>query len=466
MVVVLFLLELHGCDDHAGEGQECDDIGNDHDIVEHIGQLPNQIIGEQGAEEDEHHCQHRVDHGCLFAEQVFHVLLAEEVPTDDGGECEEHQADGHKDIAQCLVAQSGSHCQLHHIGFGEHPCDAVGCKAELASEGASSCVQGGDDHKGGDGENHEGINEYADHGDHTLIVGLFHLCLCVCVGGGAHACFIGEEASFDALADGRFDGRTEGTAQECVGHKGVFEDHGEGFWDIFKVDAEDHKAENQVEDSHQGDDLFGHRRDPLNAADEDDGTEHCQHQADDPRCDMEGSRGGFRDGVGLNHGAHEAQCQDNGHCEEAGQKLAEFVLECVFNIVDGASENGAVLLHHAGLLCQDCLCIDGCHAEEGDDPHPEDGTRAADENGTARTDNIACAYLCRNGGCQCLEGRESALFFAALEGQIAEYLFHALAEATHLHEACADRVEQAGSHQEEDQNIIRQVLIDILDDGE
>lgn len=46
--------------------------------------------------------------------------------------------------------------------------------------------------------------------------------------------------------------------------------------------------------------------------------------------------------------------------------------------------DGAVLVDHAGFLGHDGLGVVGGHAEQGDDPHPEDGARATHDDGAAR----------------------------------------------------------------------------------
>ena len=66
-------------DDVAREGEEGDDVGDDHELVEHIAHLPDELIGHRGAEENENKGEHGVDAVALLAEEVGHVDLAEEV---------------------------------------------------------------------------------------------------------------------------------------------------------------------------------------------------------------------------------------------------------------------------------------------------------------------------------------------------------------------------------------------------
>ena len=55
---------------------------------------------------------------------------------------------------------------------------------------------------------------------------------------------------------------------------------------------------------------------------------------------------------------------------------------------------------------------------------------------------------------------------AAAEVHLTEKLFHALAEATDLDKAGLDRVPQAHTHQQEDEDIVAEVLVDLGYDGE
>ena len=83
---------LHSRDYHAGEGQQRDRVGDDHQLVEHIGQLPHEVVGGQGAQEDEYEGDELINADRLLAEEVDDVDLAEHVPAKDGGEGEEEQA--------------------------------------------------------------------------------------------------------------------------------------------------------------------------------------------------------------------------------------------------------------------------------------------------------------------------------------------------------------------------------------
>ena len=39
--------------DHSGQGKQCQNVWHYHELVEHVGQFPYQVVGQKGAEEHE-----------------------------------------------------------------------------------------------------------------------------------------------------------------------------------------------------------------------------------------------------------------------------------------------------------------------------------------------------------------------------------------------------------------------------
>ena len=115
-----------------------------------------------------------------------------------------------------------------------------------------------------------------------------------------------------------------------------------------------------------------------------------------------------------------------------------------------------------GLLSQSGLCVDGSHTEKRNDPHPEDGAGAADQDRTAAANNGAGTHLRRNGGCQCLKGAHAAFVLAAVQRQISEHVLQSFSQTAHLHKAGFDRIPEAYCHQQEHQHIVRKICIDRL----
>jgi len=459
------LLFLGDANHDLAQSEEGDGVGDDHQVVESIGQLPNQIVGNQSAQEDEDQSDHGVNHGgslgILLAEEEVGVDLAEQVPAQNGGEGEEEQADGHEDVAEG-GAEHGAEGGLGQVGLADHGLSGGGAGSV---QGAVSGVEGGDDNQSVEGEHHEGVDEHADHSDDALIVGVLHVGLSVSVGSGTHTGLIGEQAALGALADGGLDAGAEGTAQNGLRLEGVLEDHAEGGGDVLDAGHENHQTAEEEETGHDGDDLLGDGGQTLDAAQEDGGADGDQNQTDSPGGDAESGVEGGADGVGLHHAAEEAEGEDNSHGEEAGEELAEAALEGVGDVVDGAALDVAVLVHLAGVEGEGSLSVDGGHAQEGDDPHPEDGAGAAGEDGAGSADDVTGTDLSGNGGGQSLERGHAGGLLTAAQGQVAEDLLHAFAEAANLHELGADGVEQAYANQQEDEDIAGQVIVDVANDG-
>ena len=128
--------------------------------------------------------------------------------------------------------------------------------------------------------------------------------------------------------------------------------------------------------------------------------------------------------------------------------------------------DSSVLIDLTGLHGQRGLSVNGCHAKEGDDPHPEDGAGAAHQDGAAGADDVTGTHLGGDGRGQSLERGHTTFLLATAQGQVAEYLLHAFAEAADLHEASFDGEDEAGTHQQENENVVREIGVDRCDDLE
>ena len=447
--------------DHAGEGEESNNVGQDDEVIEHIGDFPDEVTAGDGAQEDEYQSDNGVDHAAelavLAAEKVVGVDLTEQVPAEDGGEGEEQQADGHELGAQA-VAEYGTEGRLGQVGLAQGGGDV----AEVAvGQRAVSGVQGADDDQGIQGQDDEGVDEHTDHGHDTLIVGVGHIGLGVGVGRRAHTGLIGEEAALGTLGDRGLEGVADTAADDGLGLEGILEDHAEGGRDVLDAGAEDHQTAQQEDTGHNGDQLLGNGGKTLHTAQEDDGADDDQDDTHDPGGDAESRLHGGADGVGLDHAAHESKGQDDRDGEEARQELSEAALERRGDVVDRAALDVAVRLNDTGLLGQGGFGIDGGHAEEGDDPHPEDSAGAAGQDRAGRADDVARADLSGDGGGERLERAHAAVMLLAAKRQVAEHTVPALFEAADLHEAGLDGVPKAHAEQQEHKNVVAEVFVDL-----
>lgn len=150
----------------------------------------------------------------FFAEQIVNIDLCEQIPTQDSGECEEQEANCDEYVAASFAEQAAE-CDLSHICFIDAVVNTLG-KCAVAG------VQNGDNYQSGDGNNNKHVDEYRNECQNSLFVGVLHICHSVCVRGGAHACFVGEEATLSALRKSSDD--AEGNAAKFrIGIKGEFE---------------------------------------------------------------------------------------------------------------------------------------------------------------------------------------------------------------------------------------------------
>ena len=119
---------------------------------------------------------------------------------------------------------------------------------------------------------------------------------------------------------------------------------------------------------------------------------------------------------------------------------------------------GLVLLGQAGLA------VDGGHAEEGGHPHPEDGPRSAGDHGGGAAGDIAGAHLGGDGGGHGLEGAHALLArLLPVEAEAAEQALKAGSELAHLNETGADGENNAGAHQQVEQQTVPHKACQIAD---
>ena len=216
------------------------------------------------------------------------------------------------------------------------------------------------------------------------------------VRGGAHTRLIGEQAALGAVGDGRDDAEERAT-DSGLRAEGALEDECEGTGDVLPVHDENDDRAHHVEHGHDGYHLLGDGCQAVDVSDEHEPGEHGDDDADHPGFDGECRVHGRGDGVGLHHGADEAQGDDDGHGEETGKGLAALALERGGDVIGGTAVNRTVGVDHAGLLRHDGLGIIGRHAQKGDEPHPEDGAGATYQNGAAGADDVTGADLRGNG---------------------------------------------------------------------
>ena len=318
---------------------------------------------------------------------------------------------------------------------------------------AVAYVQHADDDESRHGDDDDRVDEHADHGDDTLVMRVFDVSERVGMRRGAHAGFVREQAALGALRDGCPDAE-EGAAQTGGRVEGALEDEGKGIGEVAGVHDEHDDGTADVEDGHDGHELLGDGCEAVQVADEDETGEHSDDEADQPGRNAECVVHGLTDGVGLDHGADDAERDDGSNREEHSEELAAAALEGGGDVVSRAAVGLAFLVDDLRLLRENGLGVVRRHAEQRDDPHPEDRARAADEDRTACADDVAGADLRGNGRCERLERAHGAAAVTARERKLSEHLLPALAEAAELHAARADGEEQARADEQNQQDIV------------
>ncbi len=155
------------------------------------------------------------------------------------------------------------------------------------------------------------------------------------------------------------------------------------------------------------------------------------------------------------HVAGEAQRENNCNREEAGEELAEFTGKACADVVDRTAGNVTLVVRGLVLLRENRLAVDGGHAEECTQPHPENRARAAGIQCGSRACDVAGADLRRNRGGQRLERTHAVLAsLLTVEREMAEQMLPACAELTHLDEPGADGKHDAGSDQQIQQQAV------------
>ena len=283
------------------------------------------------------------------------------------------------------------------------------------------------------------------------------------MGRRAHTGFVGEQAAGNTEADSFLNADADSATHDSLGSKSTHEDGLQSRQDILGIHTDGDECAANVEDGHDGNQLLSDGSDALDTAQENECGNSCHNDTRSNLGNTESGVEGITDGVGLDHVAHEAQSQNDGNSEEASHKSAQLALEGSLNEIDGTAGDSTVFTYFLILLCQNSLTVDGGHAEEGRDPHPEHSTgTTGDQSGGAASD-IAGTNLGRNGSCQCLEGAHAVLTgLLTLEADIAEDQTHTLTKLANLDKAGTDGEVDAAAQQQEKQNqiLVPQNIVD------
>ena len=433
---------------HAGQGDHGDQVGDGHEAVEGVGDVPGQGQVHGGAHHNDDDEDDLVGPDGLGAEDELTGTGAVQRPAQHRGVGEQGQAHGDQQGAE-LVAEDGAE--------GGHVQAGVALDAVVQVQ--ASALGGAEDGQTGQGADDDGVHEDLEDAVDTLLhrVGL---------GGGgvghrrgAQAGLVGEHAALHAPGDAQEHGAA-GTAGDAGGgegaHKDVMEDGGQG---VGVVDNH-HQGGDDVDQSHHGDQLLGDGAQALDAAEEDHGGEggqgDAQHQVHDllgllAEAGLEGHDhvvdGG--DDVAHLHGVADAEGSQGGEDTEQDAQPLPVLAQAVLDVVHGAAHPVAVLVPLTELHGQGNLGVLGTHTDEGSDPQPEDGAGAAQGDGGGDTGDVAGAHGACQGGGHGLEGGHLTLAGCGFVEDLADGVLHGVAELAELHATGAQGHQDARAHQQD-----------------
>ena len=356
--------------------QQEDGVAREHDyggeVAKHdkgheeVGHCPREIERHDRAEH--HHARGAETEDEKYGRvggQETDVHLAIEIVADDA-------AEGEKE---------------NHYGDegGAEPSDLArqGVLRKLDSARGVDVDSADDDDEGRAGAYDERVGEDAERLDEALLDGVRHGGRGGGVGGAALARLVAEEAPLDPLHDRG--------ADHAPGHlphaERALEDELQDVWQFRDVEDYDSEGEDEVDDRHRRHDGRREARHAMYSAKDDEERHEREHEAHDRGLDVESFLPSGANGVALHGTLRIGEREDH---QDGEQHAHPRFLEPVLHVIRGASVERAVAfplveLREGGL--------DKCNsgAEQGEDPHPEHGPRAADAYGRRHSGKIARA---------------------------------------------------------------------------
>ena len=220
---------------------------------------------------------------------------------------------------------------------------------------------------------------------------------------------------------------------------------------MVEIDEHDNDRSQDVDDGHERHHQGGEVSDPLHPAHDNDPHQHRRHGRAEPHVNPPRIAHGVGHPVRLNAQEEISAGQHHAHRENNGVHQHEFsgprVLESLFDIVGRPTPIFTGILVFLLIYLGEGAFHEGCGgAENGDDPHPKHGTRAAVGDGGGHPGNIADADPAGQGDHQGLKRRHPG--FGII---IAHHLLKHVGNTANLHEQRADGEEnphgQAHKHQ-------------------
>ena len=433
-------------DDHGGQKQQADQVGDSHAGVKGIGNVPCKAQIHDSAHDYYDAEEDLIGLYDLGAKQILRAAGAVKTPAQYGRACEEGEAYG------------DDHGGILAVGHGE------GRIGQLHT-GGLAVLDGSAAHKydqRGHGADNGGVGKYLEDAVEALLYGARGLRSGVGHRRGAKAGLVGEYAAGYAALHGLDDADAQRAAHYRRGVKRAHHDLTDDFGEVADVDKDKHEGGYDVDHCHYGDQLLGDLAYALDAADVGneayDSHYDTGYQSDGAfLTDGSGSNGGNSgsdrgsDGVHLGDVADAEGANAAQHSEHAAQPCP-LLAKAVPDVVHGAAYPVALIVLFTILGGESDLGELGCHAQESGNFHPEHRAGAAEGDSAGNAYDVTCAYRCGEGRGDRLHRSYGALlgfYLLAFVEHLSDGILHCIAEVPELEEVQLDGHVDAGADDED-----------------
>ena len=423
------------------QSQQTYKVGQSHETIERIRYIPYQRQLGYCAQNYDQAEDDLIGLDYLGGlEQELGAAGSVQAPAQYGGGCEEGKANGDYDAA--YPSESSAEGSDGKIGA-----------CSLAEVDGSAGHEYGE---GGKGADNDGIRKYLEHAEAALTYGGIGISSGMGYRSRTKTGFVGEYAAAYATLYGSGDGDASSAAHYGGGSKGAYEYAAENVADVADMGKEDYQSGKDVNDRHEGHQLFSYLTYALEAAYEDDGAEDSDDDADyqvsgvyvdgSKAVDGAGDRG--NDGVDLGHVTNTEGCQHSEECKQAAEPFPVFA-KALADVVHRTAYPVALIVALAEMDSQSNFSKLGAHSEQCGNPHPEYSAGAAEGDGAGYAGDIAGTDGSRQSGANGLEGSYCAFTGFLLFEDLADGVLHYVAEPLELYPAAAEGVIHAGAYQKD-----------------
>ena len=250
-------------------------------------------------------------------------------------------------------------------------------------------------------------------------------------GASALSCLVGIDAALHAPGNRR----AQDAAQDLM-HANSTTDHvHKDRRHHFGIDDQDNDGKQNIKDGHERCHNLRHIGDTVHAANHHDAYEYRHHSTNCYGADIKGVGKRSRNAVALHWRQKQATSQ---HRNDGKQHTEPFAVQTFFNVISRTTAELALVLLFVNLR-QSSLGESRTSTQEGNDPHPDDGTWAAIADSRGHAHDVTCTHASRQGHGESLKRGDARLLALVRR----EKQFGHLTQTAHLHEARADGEIQA-----------------------